>query len=67
MLPMPRSDRQVAIRLPRELVEDIKRCAKRSRWSFAAQVRYELMERRGMIRDPYLPQPTNDEPPAGNQ
>ena len=51
------SDRQRVFRLSHELEEAVERDAKRSGWSFAAQVRYELMERRGMLPKPYLPQP----------
>lgn len=57
------SEIQVAVRMPEWLKGDLEQDAKRSGWSVSAQIRYELMERRGKLPKPYLPpQPNQDKP-----
>ena len=53
----------VALRLSDELKEVLEEDAEKSGWSVSEQIRYELMERRGMVRKPYLPSvPAQDAP-----
>ena len=61
---MAASEERIGIRLPKWLKQDVEECAARSGWSFSAQVRYELAERRGRATTPYLPQPPNQEAPV---
>jgi hypothetical protein len=55
----------IAVRVSDEFKEVLEEDAGKSGWSVSEQIRYELMERRGMLPKPYLPtQPTNATPVA---
>ena len=54
---MPPSEVQIGIRVSEWLKKDLAECAERSGWTLSDQIRFELEERRGKARMPYLPQP----------
>lgn len=54
----------VAVRMPDELELRLKEDAEKSGWSVSEQIRYELMERRGMLKKPYLPTKPSTETPV---
>ena len=50
----------IVLRVSDELKADIVEAANRSGWTISAQVRYELLERRGLAKQPYLPTPPTE-------
>jgi len=52
---------QIGIRMSKILKEELEKAALRSGWTISDQIRFELMERRGLYKPPFLP---NSEAPG---
>lgn len=52
-----RNGKQIGLRLPEDLEQALEEAAAKSGWTVSEQIRYELMEPRGLWRpkQPYLP------------
>ncbi len=59
----PTKEEKINVRVQGDLLESLREAAEKSGWGLSEQIRFELMERRGMWRMPYLPtKPTETRP-----
>lgn len=52
-------EERINVRIPEELKKAIEDAAAESGWGLSDQIRFELMQLRGMWKGPYLPKPTD--------
>jgi hypothetical protein len=61
----PTHEERINVRVPADLMRSIEEAAKKSGWGVSDQIRFELMQLRGMWKTPYLPTKPVKEIPVG--